>query len=94
MQCHTLSRIALLLVLVPSLSAQSTGLISQVRSLAWAKDVQKAQEVIERHHTGQKQITPEWVAAYLGLPVELVSPNSGIWLKSMAMRHMKEAYNC
>ena len=63
MQCHTLSRIAFLLALVPSLSAQSTGLISQVRSLAWAKEVQKAQEVIERHRTGQKQITPEWVAA-------------------------------
>ncbi len=63
MQCHTLSRVAFFLAFVLSLSAQSTGLISQVKSLAWAKDVQKAQEMIEKHRTSQNQITPEWVTA-------------------------------
>lgn len=55
--------VAFLLVCGLSLSAQSAGLVAQVKTLAQAKNVQEARKVIEQQRAAQIQLTSEWLAA-------------------------------
>ena len=45
------------------LQGPSTQLISDVRTLAWAEEVDAARRLVEQHRESGVEITPEWLAA-------------------------------